>query len=448
MLARRDAGQHMTGVAASTCQKEIRMPIDAIVGACWGDEGKGKLTDFLAGEADFVVRYQGGRNAGHTIVNDFGRFALHLLPSGVFTPQVVNVLAPGVALDMGGLLEELDALAARGVPTPRLRISDRCQVVLPTHVLFDRAEEGRLAERRFGSTQMGIAPFYADKALKLGVQIADLSDEARLHERLEASLVTKNVLLQHLYGQAPVRAESLMPELMAHADRLRPHICDTTSLLHEALGAGRRVLVEGQLGALRDPDHGVYPFSTSSSPLAGHACVGAGLPPRAFERIIAVAKAYSTCVGATPFVGELDGAPADALRERGNEYGATTGRPRRVAWLDAVATRYGCRVQGATEVALTLLDVLGHLERVPICVEYEIDGERTRDFPPTTRLERAKPIYEYWPGWQCDVSNARHPSDLPSAARRYVERVEELLDTPLGWVSVGPEREATIRYSS
>jgi len=422
------------------------MPVDAVVGACWGDEGKGKLTDYLAGECDFVVRYQGGRNAGHTIVNAFGRFALHLLPSGVFDPSVVNVLGPGVALDMGGVLAELDALAERGVPEPQLRISDRCQLVLPVHGQLDRLEEQRLGDRRFGSTQVGIAPFYADKALKVGVQVADLDCQARLRERLEAALVTKNVLLRHLYDEPPIRAESLIPELMNQAERLRPHFCDTTSLLRGALDEGRRVLVEGQLGALRDPDHGVHPFGTSSSPLAGYACVGAGLPPRAFERIIAVAKAYSTCVGAAPFVGELQGPEARTLRDRGNEYGATTGRPRRVAWLDAVATRHGCRVQGATEVALTLLDVLGHLDRVPICVAYEIDGERTLELPPTPKLERATPVYEYWPGWRCELGASRRPDDLPSTARRYVDRVEALIETPIRWVSVGPEREATIRW--
>jgi adenylosuccinate synthase len=422
------------------------MPVDAVVGACWGDEGKGKLTDFLAAESAFVVRYQGGRNAGHTIVNEFGRFALHLLPSGVFRPRVVNVLAPGVALDMGAVLAELDGLAQRGVPAPQLRISDRCQVVLPFHALFDRLEERRLGDRRFGSTQVGIAPFYADKAFKLGVQVADLESESRLQQRLEASLASKNVLLEHLYGEAPLDAEALVPELMEQAQRLRPFVCDTTTLLRRALDAGQRVLVEGQLGALRDPDHGVHPFGTSSSPLAGHACVGAGIPPHAFDRIIAVAKAYSTCVGAVPFVGELEGPAADALRERGNEYGATTGRPRRVAWLDAVATRHGCRVQGATEVALTLLDVLGDLDRIPICVAYEIDGERSPDFPPSARLERAQPVYEYWPGWRSELGGARRLEDLPAAARRYVDRVEELIGTPIGWISVGPEREATIRH--
>ena len=380
------------------------MPVEAVVGACWGDEGKGKLTDYLARDADFVVRYQGGRNAGHTIVNELGRFALHLLPSGVFRPDVVNVLAPGVALDMAGLLDELDMLRERGVPAPSLRISERCQLVLPIHALLDRCEETRLAAHRFGSTQVGIAPFYADKAMKLGVQVADLEDESRLRARLKVNLVTKNVLLQSLYAEPPLEADQLIGPLMTQADRLREYFCDTTSLLQSALAEGRRVLVEGQLGALRDPDHGVYPFSTSSSPLAGYAAVGAGLPPLAFDRIVATVKAYSTCVGATPFVGELEGETAADLRERGNEFGATTGRPRRIAWLDVVAARHGCRVQGATDVALTLLDVLGHLDEIPICTAYEIDGERTDSFPTCARLERARPVYERMEGWRCDLS--------------------------------------------
>lgn len=422
------------------------MPVDAVVGASWGDEGKGKLTDFLARDTDFVVRYQGGRNAGHTIVNEHGRFALHLLPSGVFRAGVINVLGPGVALDLDGLLEELEMLAGTNVPAPALRISERCQLVLPHHLALDRCEEIRLGEGRFGSTQMGIAPFYADKSLKLGIQVADLYAPSRLRARLEAALTAKNVLFEHLYRAPRLDVDEVWERLIEQAAKIEPFVCDTTSLLLDALDQGRRILVEGQLGALRDPDHGVYPFSTSSSPLAGQACVGAGLPPRAFERIVAVVKAYSSCVGATPFTTELSGAQADWLRERGGEYGATTGRPRRVGWFDAVATRHGCRVQGATEVALTLLDVLGERDDIPVCTAYSIDGERTESFPPCGRLERAEPVYETWPGWRSDISKARTARDLPRAARDYVDRLQELIGVPVRWLSVGPEREATLPY--
>ena len=420
------------------------MPVDAIVGANWGDEGKGKMTDLLARNADFVVRFQGGRNAGHTIVNEWGRFALHLLPSGVFRPGVINVLGPGVALDIPAFLDELTMLEERGVPTPAIRISDRAQVVLPVHVLLDEREEERLGAARFGSTRVGIAPFYADKALKLGVQVADLRDSKRLRERLTATLISKNVLLRHLYGSAEIYAGDLVPQLLDQGEMIASYVCDTTALLHEGLARGARVLLEGQLGSLRDVDHGVVPYTTSSSPLAGYGCVGAGVPPAAFERVVAVAKAYSTCVGATPFVTELEGADACRLRERGNEYGATTGRPRRVGWFDAVATRYGCQVQGATEVALTLLDVLGEWDEIPICTAYEIDGERSQRFPTCGLLERAKPCYERLPGWRTDLSGARHLDELPKEALAYVDRLEGLLEVPIRWLSVGPERDAVV----
>ncbi len=420
------------------------MPVDAVVGANWGDEGKGRMTDWLAAEADWVVRFQGGRNAGHTIVNEWGRFALHLLPSGVFRPEVGNVLGPGVALDVDALCAELAELAARGVPTPRLHVSDRAQVVLPVHGLFDACEERRLGDARFGSTQVGIAPFYADKALKLGIQVADLRDPPCLRARLEASLTPKNVLLRHLYGVPEIEAGDLVPQLLEQGDRIAPYVCDTSELLHRALARGERILLEGQLGSLRDVDHGVYPFSTSSSPLAGNGCVGAGVPPGSFQRVLAVAKAYSSCVGATPFVTEIDGPEADLLRQRGNEFGATTGRPRRVGWFDAVATRYGCRVQGATEVALTLLDVLADRDEIKLCTAYRIDGERTTRFPTCGPLARAEPVYERLPGFRGDISAARRVDQLPESARRYVDRIEELIEVPIRWVSVGPERDALI----
>jgi adenylosuccinate synthase len=424
------------------------MSVKAVVGANWGDEGKGKFTDLLAGEADFVVRFQGGRNAGHTVINDYGKFALHLLPSGVFHPKVVNVLGPGVALDVRAFLTERETLISRGVPEPRLSVSDRAQVVMPYHVLFDRLEEERLGHAQFGSTQCGIAPFYADKYVKLGVQVAGLYHERRLRERIEKSLEMRNVVIEHLYGKPRIAVDPLVTDLLDAGRQVRPFVCDTTVLLQEAVSQGRRILLEGQLGALRDPDHGIYPYSTSSSPLAGFAAVGAGLPPFVIQSIAAVTKAYSTCVGAGPFVTELFGEEGDTLRKRGGdagEYGATTGRPRRVGWFDAVATRYGCRIQGATEVALGCLDVLGYLDEIPICTAYEIDGKSTAEFPVTALLERAKPIYETAPGWKRDVSTARSWDALPSEAQRYVERIEALIGVPIRLISVGAHRDAVIR---
>ena len=423
------------------------MSVTAIVGANWGDEGKGKLTDHFAADADFVIRFQGGNNAGHTVINEFGKFALHLLPSGVFYPGVTNVLGPGVAVNVAAFLAERNELISRGVPEPDLRISDRAQVVLPYHRLFDEYEEERLGGRSFGSTKAGIAPFYADKYLKIGVQTADLFDEPRLRARLESALAAKNVLLEHLYHKPAISADELLPDLLNDAARIEPFICDTTALLHDALADGRNILLEGQLGALRDPDHGIYPYPTSSSTLAGFGAVGAGVPPYAIEHIIAVVKAYSTCVGAGPFVTEIQGEQADELRERGGdagEYGATTGRPRRMGWFDAVATRYGCRVQGATEVALSLLDVLGYLDEIPICTAYEIDGKRTDAFPVPALLDRATPVCESMPGWKCDISDVKSVGDLPAQAVAYVEKVQQLIAVPIRWISVGSHRDAMI----
>jgi adenylosuccinate synthase len=424
------------------------MPVTAVVGACWGDEGKGKIVDWMSEEANYVVRFQGGRNAGHTIVNEWGRNSLHLLPSGVFRRDVVNVIAPGVALDVEALLGELDQLRSLGVPDPILWVSERAQVVLPFHSQFDALEEKRLGAERFGSTQVGIAPFYSDKALKLGIQVADLFDPARLQERIARSVEAKNVLLRELYGAEEIEVERLIPILLDAGRAIEPYVRDTTALLLDAVDRGEEILLEGQLGALRDPDHGVYPFTTSSSPLAGCATVGAGIPPTSFSRIVAVVKAYSSCVGATPFVTELSGGEADILRERGGEYGATTGRPRRVGWFDAVASRYGCRVQGATEVALMLLDVLDDYREIPICTHYRIDGELTRDFPTCAQLEKAEPVYECMPGWESDLTAVRDFDDLPRRARNYVERVEELIGVKVATISVGPERSAVIRRNA
>jgi len=424
------------------------MSVTAIVGANWGDEGKGKITDRLAQDADYVVRFQGGRNAGHTVINDHGKFALHLLPSGVFNPDAVNVLGPGVAVDLRAFFDELDGLLAAGIAQPQVLISDRAQVVMPYHVLFDELEEERLGGAGFGSTKAGIAPFYADKYAKVGIQAADLLDRSRLKERIEATLAAKNVLLEHLYDRPPLECEALVKELAAYAKRLEPHLCDAARLLDEALDSGRSILLEGQLGALRDVDHGIYPFSTSSSPLAGFGAVGAGVPPWAIQRVIAVAKAYSSCVGAGPFVTEIFGDAAHELRERGGdagEYGATTGRPRRMGWFDTVATRYGCRIQGATEIALSLLDVLGYLDEIPVCTAYEISGERVRDFPTTARLDDAKPVYESLSGWRSDISEIRDFEELPTEAREYVRFVEEQIGVPIAWISVGPHRDAIIQ---
>lgn len=424
------------------------MTVTAIVGANWGDEGKGKVTDILAANASFVVRYQGGSNAGHTIINAYGKFVLHLLPSGVFYPHATNVIGPGTALDVEVLLEELDALAARGVPAPTVAVSDRAQVVMPYHGLFDRLEEERLGNAGFGSTRRGIAPFYADKHAKLGVQVSDLYDEARLARRLEQSLAAKNTLLRHLYGQEPLSVDALLPELLAYGAKLRPYVADTTAMLRQANEKGERILVEGQLGALRDPDHGIYPFSTSSSTLAGFAAVGAGLPAASITEVVAVMKAYSSCVGAGPFATELHGGEGDELRRRGGdagEFGATTGRPRRVGWLDIPASRYGCRVQGATSVTLTNLDVLGYLDEIPVCTHYRLpDGSLSDGFPVTSVLEAAEPVLKTFPGWKCDISGTAAFEELPREAQDYVAFIERQIGVAITRISVGPRREQLI----
>ncbi|CAH1198911.1 Adenylosuccinate synthetase [Paenibacillus plantiphilus] len=424
------------------------MTVTAIVGANWGDEGKGKMTDVLAAQSSFVVRYQGGSNAGHTIINEYGKFSLHMLPSGVFYPFVTNVIGPGTALDAEMLLGELKELAARGVPEPKLVLSERAQVVLPVHRLFDELEEERLGAKGFGSTKRGIAPFYGDKYAKLGIQIADLFDQARLLDRVEQLLAAKNVLLEHLYGRPRIQPEQLMIKLIEQAESLAPFVCDTTELLQKAYREGESILLEGQLGALRDPDHGIYPFSTSSSTLAGFAPVGAGLPAYSVTNVIAVVKAYSSCVGAGPFVSELEGSEADELRRRGGdagEYGATTGRPRRMGWFDAVATRYGCMIQGATEAVLTNLDVLGYLDEIPVCTAYQLaDGTITDRFPVTPKLHTAQPLLTRLPGWKCDISQVKQFHALPQSAKQYIDYIESSIGVKIKTVSVGPRREQVI----
>ncbi|ANY71337.1 adenylosuccinate synthase [Paenibacillus ihbetae] len=424
------------------------MAVTVIVGANWGDEGKGKMTDVLAAKSSYVVRYQGGSNAGHTIINDYGKFALHMLPSGVFNPNVMNVIGPGVALDVESFFKEQEELLLKGVPEPKLCISDRTQIVLPIHRLFDQLEEERLGERSFGSTKRGIAPFYSDKYAKLGIQVSDLFNESRLRNRLEHILETKNILLEHLYHHQPIQMDVMMDEILNQAEKLRPFIRDTSRMLHDALAKGESILLEGQLGALRDPDHGIYPYSTSSSTLAGFAPVGAGLSTYAITNIIAVVKAYSSCVGAGPFISELDGPAAEELRRRGGdagEYGVTTGRPRRVGWFDVVATRYGCMVQGANQVALTNLDVLGYLDQIPVCVGYKLqDGTITDQFPVSAQLDHVQPIFDYYPGWKCDISAAKSFDELPHNAQQYVDFVESAVNVKVTYVSVGPKREQLI----
>ena len=418
--------------------------VHTIVGANWGDEGKGKVTDLLAEKSDVVVRLQGGANAGHTIINEYGKFALHLLPSGVFHQNVINVIGPGVALNIEALLSELESLTSRGVPQPRLVISDRCQVMMPYHIDFDKFEEERLGKSAFGSTKSGIAPFYSDKFAKVGIQVCQLYDRDVLRKRLEIALVKKNCLLEHLYHKPAIDIDALMEKLEELAEKIRPMVCDTTLLLHKANQEGKTILLEGQLGSLRDPDHGIYPYTTSSSPLAGFGCVGAGVRPRDMTDIYCVTKAYSSCVGAGPFVTRLSGNEADELRRRGGdagEFGATTGRARDVGWFDAVATRYGVMVQGATEVVLTNLDVLGYLDEIPVCVAYELGGERITDFPATPLLEKCTPVYEKLPGWKCDIRGVKSYDELPENCRKYVEYIEKACGAPIRMVSNGPRRD-------
>ncbi|MEG1850056.1 MAG: adenylosuccinate synthase, partial [Oscillospiraceae bacterium] len=413
--------------------------VKAIVGANWGDEGKGKMTDLLAADSDLVVRYQGGANAGHTIINDNGKFALHLLPSGVFYEHVVNVIAHGVALDLEKFFREYDALGAAGIH-PKLLVSDRAQILMPYHVEQDRLEEQRLGDKSFGSTQSGIAPFYADKYLKIGFQVCELFEPERLWARLVDVCATKSLIFSSVYGRPALDPKPLYESLLRDAERLRPLVADTAHALNEAISAGKTVLMEGQLGALRDPDHGIYPFTTSSSPLAAYSAVSAGISPCAISNVITVVKAYSSCVGAGAFVTELSGDEAQELRERGGdsgEYGATTGRPRRVGWLDLVATRYGCMVQGTTDVALTVIDALGYLDRIPVCVAYRIDGELVTDFPPTPKLDRAQPVFETLDGWRCDIKGITDYERLPVNARRYIEFIEKRLGSPITYVSTG-----------
>ena len=422
--------------------------VSAIVGGNWGDEGKGKITDLLAGNADIIVRFQGGANAGHTIINEYGKFALHLLPSGVFRKDVVNIIGQGVALDLSKLFGELDGLTSRGVPMPNILVSDRAQILMPYHILFDQLEEARLGDKSFGSTKSGIAPFYSDKYLKIGVQVGEMFDDEILMERLEKVCEIKNQTIKSLYqGAELLDPKAVFDEVVKYRERLEPMVANIAYYLNDAIKAGKHILLEGQLGALKDTDNGIYPYVTSSSPLAGFATVGASIPPHEIKQIVTVVKAYSSAVGAGAFVSEIFGEEAEELRKRGGdcgEYGATTGRPRRMGWFDVVATKYGCMIHGTTDVALSLLDVLGYLDKIPVCIGYEIDGVVTDVFPTTPQLNKAKPVLTYLDGWKCDISGIKNYDDLPENAKKYVEFVEEKLGYPVTLVSNGPKRDDII----
>lgn len=421
--------------------------VRAVVGANWGDEGKGKITDMLGETSDIIVRFQGGSNAGHTIVNDYGKFALHILPSGVFYNHTTSIIGNGVAFSVPALFNEINELVGRGVPKPKILVSDRAQIVMPYHILFDECEEERLGKKSFGSTKSGIAPFYSDKYSKIGFQVSELFEEDMLREHVERVCEQKNIILEHMYHKEPINTDELMNTLHEYRDMVEPYVCDTAAFLQKAIKEGKTILLEGQLGTLKDPDFGIYPMVTSSSTLAAYGAIGAGIPPYEIKDIIAVVKSYSSAVGAGEFISELHGEEADELRNRGGdggEFGATTGRPRRVGWLDTVASRYGVRMQSATEVALTVLDVLGYLDEIPVCTAYEINGEITKEFPVTAKLAKAKPVFTVLPGWKCDIRGIRKYEELPENCRKYIEFVEKEIGVKITMVSNGPGRNDII----
>lgn len=427
--------------------------VKAVVGANWGDEGKGKITDMLAQNADVVIRFQGGANAGHTIKNKYGKFALHTLPSGVFNENTVNIIGNGVALNIPILVNEIKSITSKGVPEPVILISERAQIIMPYHIKFDEYEEERLAGKSFGSTKSGIAPFYSDKFAKIGFQVSDLWDpEDEIKDKIESVCVQKNILLEHLYHKPLIDVEETYNTLMQYKEMIAPYVCDVSSYLGDAIKANKTILLEGQLGTLKDCDHGIYPMVTSSNTLAAYGAVGAGIPPYEIKQIITVCKAYSSAVGAGEFVSEItDEAVADELRRRGGdggEYGATTGRPRRMGWFDCVASKYGCRLQGTTDVAFTVLDVLGYLDEIPVCVGYEINGEVTTQFPVTRLLKIAKPVYETLPGWKCDIMGIKNYEDLPENCRKYIEFIEKKIGYPITMISNGPSRDDIIYRKS
>ncbi|MEY8267766.1 adenylosuccinate synthase [Lachnospiraceae bacterium 64-25] len=425
--------------------------VKAVVGANWGDEGKGKITDMLAQQADIIVRFQGGANAGHTIVNKYGKFALHTLPSGVFYSHTTSIIGNGVALNIPVLFNEIKSITDRNVPMPKILVSDRAQMVMPYHILFDQYEEERLGGKSFGSTKSGIAPFYSDKYAKIGFQVSELFDEELLKEKVERVCEQKNVMLEHMYHKPVINPKELLVTLHEYKEMIEPYVCDVSSYLYKAIKEGKTILLEGQLGTLKDTDHGIYPMVTSSSTLAAYGAIGAGIPPYEIKEIVTVCKAYSSAVGAGAFVSEIFGEEADELRRRGGdggEFGATTGRPRRMGWFDCVASKYGCRLQGTTDVAFTVLDVLGYLDEIPVCVGYEIDGEVTTDFPVTHKLEKAKPVLKTLPGWKCDIRGIKKYEDLPENCRKYVEFIEGQIGYPITMVSNGPGRDDIIYRES
>ena len=421
--------------------------VRAIVGANWGDEGKGKITDMLGEKSDIIVRFQGGSNAGHTIINEYGKFALHLLPSGVFYQHTTCVIGNGVALNIPYLQREIDDIVSQGVPKPHILVSDRAQILMPYHIDFDAYEEERLGGKAFGSTKSGIAPFYSDKYAKIGFQVSELFDEDTLKEKVVRIAEQKNILLEHMYHKPLINPDELLETLHEYRDIVKPYVADVSLFLNNAIKEGKTILLEGQLETLKDPDFGIYPMVTSSSTLASYGAIGAGIPCYEIKDIITVVKAYSSAVGGGEFVSEIFGEEADELRRRGGdggEFGATTGRPRRMGWFDAVASRYGVRMQGATEVALTVLDVLGYLDEIPVCVGYEIDGEVTKDFPVTSQLKKAKPVYETLPGWKEDIRGITEYDKLPENCRKYIEFIEKELGVPITMVSNGPGRHEII----
>ena len=421
--------------------------VKAIVGANWGDEGKGKITDMFAEKADIVIRFQGGANAGHTIINDKGRFAFHLMPSGVCYDHTTCIIGNGVALDINKFLSELEDVRKAGL-NPKLLVSDRVQIFMPYHILLDTYEEERLGKNAFGSTKSGIAPFFSDKYAKIGIQLNELFDEETLRAKLKNICTLKNLTLEHVYHKPLLDEEELYNTCMEYKEKIAPYVCDTHAYLQQAIKDGKEILLEGQLGTLKDPDFGIYPMVTSSSTLAGYGAVGAGIPPHRIKEVITVTKAYSSAVGAGEFVSEiLDEDEAQELRIHGGdkgEFGATTGRPRRVGWFDCVATRYGIECQGATKVVMTAIDCLSYLDEIKVCTAYEVDGEIINDFPTTAILKKCKPVFTTLKGWHCDIRGIKNYDELPDEARAYVEFIEKQLGHKIDMVSNGPEREAII----
>lgn len=422
--------------------------VRAIVGANWGDEGKGKITDMFAEQSDMVIRFQGGANAGHTIINDYGKFALHQLPSGVCFAHTTNIIGNGVAIDIPRLMKEIESVKAVGVPEVNILVSERCQIMMPYHVLLDTYEEERLAKNAFGSTKSGIAPFYSDKYAKIGFQICELFDEEYLKDKLARVLEVKNLILENVYHKPQLDLDEIYNKLIEYREMIRPYVCNTSKVIRQAIKDGKTILLEGQLGSLKDPDFGIYPMVTSSSTLAGYGAVGAGIPPYEIKDICVVTKAYSSAVGAGEFVSEIFGDEAQEMRIHGGdagEFGATTGRPRRMGWFDCVATKYGVEAQGATQVVLTALDCLSYLDEIKLCVGYEIDGEVTTDFPVTPILKKAKPVLVTMKGWKCDIRGIKEFDKLPKEAQDYVNFIEEKIGVKISYVSNGPKREEIIK---